>query len=748
MRILAFGKTRTCAFLLAAAMLGGCSPETDDGVRASSSPELPPKDEALEIVPSWAARTNGVLTLKANFAKTGAARTIWDIPLACDLRARSGIQFDFWCDDLRPFTAFSCYFQSGKGWYHGTFSPEQSGVWQRVVVRKAETHVEDSPTGWGEISHLRISGWRGEALDATCRIANVAYLGDSRPDVVIVYAGSQAAKKGAEGKAYLTFADSVSSTLEALGISCSLIADTDLTTNRLADVAAVVLPYNTSFPAETFPVLRHFVESGRKILTCYALPDEVAGLMGVRKRHVIRPPKPIAGFLKAGKGLPGQPTFAPQASWMTQLVDLPPFGAEVVATWAAADRTSLKLPALVRTAAGVYMAHVWLGGTDGESAALMGAIMRDLAPSLKAKMEAREARAAKRAADDRAWLAAQAPKAGEHRAFWCHSAYGLGGGRTWDESVRLLKENGFNALLPNLAWGGTAFYRSAVLPTAAEVATQGDALEQCLAACRKYGVKCHVWKVCWNMGNCADPAFVAKMSATNRTQVAYGGAAKTGWLCPSHPDNQALEIAAMVELAKKGADGVHFDYIRYPDGAHCFCAGCRARFEAMIGGVVTNWPTAIRRDAKLKRLWQDFRTSNVTYVVREVSRRVRAEAPGVKISAAVFQNAETAPSNVGQDWPTWCQENLLDFVCPMDYEESSALFTGKLVPQKRLAGKVPIYPGIGLSTWRNDGRDAVRLARQILAVRELGLDGFTVFNFDRRAEKVLPLLRLGVTRGE
>ena len=60
--------------------------------------------------------------------------------------------------------------------------------------------------------------------------------------------------------------------------------------------------------------------------------------------------------------------------------------------------------------------------------------------------------------------------------------------------------------------------------------------------------------------------------------------------------------------------------------------------------------------------------------------------------------------------------------------------------------KVPVYPGIGLSTWRNDGRDAVRLAKQILVVRELGLDGFTVFNLDRRAEKALPLLRLGVTR--
>ena len=250
-----------------------------------------------------------------------------------------------------------------------------------------------------------------------------------------------------------------------------------------------------------------------------------------------------------------------------------------MAMWATGDKESLQMPALVRTPAGIYMSHVWLGGSDGEATALMRAIVCDLAPSLKAKIEAHEAAKAKQRADDRAWLEAQKPKTGEHRAFWCHSAWGLGGGRTWDESVRILKENGFNALLPNLAWGGAAFYRSKVLPAAAEVATQGDALEQCLAACRKYEVACYVWKVCWNMGSCVDPVFSAKMAATNRTQVAYGGESKPGWLCPSHPDNQKMEIEAMVELAKKGVDGIHFDYIRYPDGNHCFCAGCRARFD-------------------------------------------------------------------------------------------------------------------------------------------------------------------------
>ncbi|MBR1587700.1 MAG: family 10 glycosylhydrolase [Kiritimatiellae bacterium] len=728
-----------------AALVGGCSDGGKTGDVACSA-DSPPAAEALEIVPAWAGRTNSVLTLKASFAKTGAARTIWDIPLACDLRARPGIQFDFWCDDLRPFTSFSCYFKSGRGWYHGTFSPEDAGKWQRVTVRKAETRVEGVPDGWGDITHLRISGWRGEPIDATCRIANVAYLGGGKTDIAIVYAGSMAAKGGAEGKAYMAFAANMSATLEALGVASSLIADADMTTNDLANVSAVMLPYNTSFPAATFPALKWFVESGRKIFACYSMPSEVAGLFGLRQKGVIRPARPIAGFLKRGAGLAGQPEFAPQASWMTQRVDLPPFGAETVAVWAAGDRSSLDIPALVRTPAGIYMAHVWLGGAIGDNAALMRAIVCDLAPSLKAKIEAREADAAKRDAEDRAWLAAQKPREGEHRAFWCHSAYGLGGGKTWEESARFLKENGFNVLIPNLAWGGTAFYRSAVLPVAAEVATQGDALEQCLAACRKHGVQCHVWKVCWNMGSCADPAFAAKMAATNRTQVTYGGASKPGWLCPSHPDNQRQEIEAMVELARKGVDGVHFDYIRYPDGSHCFCAGCRARFEAMAGGAVTNWPAAVRKDERLGKLWHDFRTSNITYVVREVSRRVRAEAPGVKVSAAVFSSAETAPSNVGQDWPAWCREGLLDFVCPMDYVESSALFRGQVVPQKRIVGKVPVYPGIGLSTWRNDGRDAVRLAKQILVVRELGLDGFTVFNLDRRAEKALPLLRLGVTR--
>jgi hypothetical protein len=80
----------------------------------------------------------------------------------------------------------------------------------------------------------------------------------------------------------------------------------------------------------------------------------------------------------------------------------------------------------------------------------------------------------------------------------------------------------------------------------------------------------------------------------------------------------------------------------------------------------------------------------------------------------------------------------------MDYIDSNTLFRNVVAAQKAYAGKVPLYPGIGLSCWKNP-RDAVKLAEQIAVVRELGVPGFTVFNYDANAEAVLPYLRLGVT---
>lgn len=352
---------------------------------------------------------------------------------------------------------------------------------------------------------------------------------------------------------------------------------------------------------------------------------------------------------------------------------------------------------------------------------------------------------------DREWAARQPAKKGEWRGFWCHNYRGLSGGKTWDDTVRLLKENGFNAVLPNLAWAGTAFYPSEVLPVAPVVAKIGDQLAACLSACRKYGIECHVWNICWNLGHHATKAQMAALSAAGRTQVRFDGTARPGWLCPSHPDNLALEIRSFLELAQRGVDGVHLDYIRYPDESHCFCSGCRTRFEAQYALSLTNWPTQVRQDPDVKAKWREFRITNITALVKGVATRIHKEMPGVKVSAAVFQNPETNPGAIGQDWADWCRAGYLDFVCPMDYNyDSPVAFKGVVFAQKRaLAGvgaKTLLRPGIGLNCWPDRARDIRMAAGEILAVREAGLDGFSIFDLGARAEALLPVLHTGPTR--
>ena len=140
----------------------------------------------------------------------------------------------------------------------------------------------------------------------------------------------------------------------------------------------------------------------------------------------------------------------------------------------------------------------------------------------------------------------------------------------------------------------------------------------------------------------------------------------------------------------------------------------------------------------------DFRAESVTALVREVAARVRREAPGVKISAAVFNSPHTDREGVGQDWPLWCREGLLDIVCPMDYTVSPLLLKSMVEAQKAAGGKAKVIPGLGLSLWPK-GVDKVRnAAEQIEVVRKAGLDGFIFFNYTVWNLNTIGALRQGV----
>jgi uncharacterized lipoprotein YddW (UPF0748 family) len=343
-----------------------------------------------------------------------------------------------------------------------------------------------------------------------------------------------------------------------------------------------------------------------------------------------------------------------------------------------------------------------------------------------------------------AFCLAQRPLPGEFRAFWCHSAFGVAG-ISWDEAARRLADNGFTAIFPNMLWGGVSFANSKVLPVESQVATRGDQISQCLAACRKHGLQVHVWKVNWNLGSSAPKEFVEKLRREHRLQESLHGKEEP-WLCPSHPSNQMLEVLSMLEVVRNyDVDGIHFDYIRYPDSDHCFCPGCKERLEQATSRKLLNWPQDVLGEGAFRQQWLDWRRGNITAVVKAVSAGARAIKPRIKLSAAVFPNWTSDRDGVGQDWKLWCDQGYLDFVCPMDYTPSNASFENMVTKQIQWAGRTPCYPGIGVSASTSHfGVD--RVIEEINITRRHNTGGFIIFNYGvTESQELLPLLGLGIT---
>ena len=798
-------------FLLVLALLAGRSAAADEFVIDSGRY---PDDTAARAAwrelwgtaPAGTTRLFGLPALRfpCNFAGTKIERASWDRKVQLDLGGCRGVQFKIFCRNPAPVSHFSLYFQSGAGWYSGTFYPEAAEQWTTVTLDKAAMRSEGQPAGWGRISTIRLSAWRGQDRDtefAVGALRPVGVLGEDAA-VAIVRGDSAAPGQTDEIKAAGQYTEAVADSFASIGIGCAVFSDLDVTAQRLQAAKLVVLPHNPSLPDRAADELVKFLNGGGKLLAFYVLPAPLRGAVQLETGPQVKAPYPgyFSSIRCADGALPGAPAITGQRSW--NIATARPLAGRVLAEWLDDHGRPTGHAAIVASDNCVLMTHVLLNDDPANKRRLLLAMAGQLAPELWrdalgaslarigsvgggrnfedtagqiARLNSKNPRvaealdAARRQQSEAAALgakgnfaealdqaalagrsvqeafcAAQPSLPGEFRAFWCHNAFGVDG-MEWDEAIKRLADNGFTAILPNMLWGGAAFYPSKLLPVVPAVAERGDQIAKCVAACRKYGVQIHVWKVNWNTGRQAPKEFVARMRSEGRLQADARGKEEP-WLCPSHPENQKLEIATMVEVARDyDVDGIHFDYIRYPDGDHCFCAGCRGRFAQAVGVEIKNWPQDVLARGPFRAQWLDWRRGNITAVVQAVSAQARALKPKIKISAAVFRNWPADRDGVGQDWKLWCEQGWLDFVCPMDYTQSDRQFENWVALQREWAGKVPVYPGIGVSSSRSRlGAD--RTIGQIAITRRQDTKGFVIFNYGvNESRELLPLLGAGIT---
>ncbi len=740
-----------------------------------------------------------MLTLDCKFATTNAGRGCWDREVKLDLSQAEGVQFDIQCANAGPISAFTLYLKSGKGWHNFTFSPRRNHGWETIALRKSEARDDDKPDGWSNLSTLRIAAWKGANEDTRFHIRNIRKLGVLGEDthIVIVQSHDEEAQ---------SFGASISKMLGDNGLRHALVPDTELTPEILSKTRLAILPYNPGIPDDTVSALKDYLEAKHgRLLAFYSLPvglEKVAG-MGHGKHQMPAVKGQFSSIHVDGKALPGAPAKAMQTSW--NIVGLKPVSgrSRMLAEWHDAEDKPTGFPAILASDNTVLMTHVLLDDDREHKARLLLAMAGLLLPDLwneviashRAKLDTignfenyqalvthlREAAKANTEVQARldevqrlreqadlavkdarygealdatdaagqklleAYCIAQPAKAGEFRAMWCHSAYGVKG-LTWDESIARLKANGFTAIMPNMLWGGVAYYPSEVLPVAAGVAEKGDQMAACVAACKKHGIEIHVWKVDWNLGHDVPAAFVDKMRKEGRLQHSYSGEEQP-WLCPSNPANVEMERNALLEVARKyPIDGIHFDYIRYPGPDHCFCGPCRERFEKATGKPVAQWPKDVQMKGGRREEWIVWCQGNINTLVQTTSEEVRKVRPGIKVSAAVFRNWEVDSRVVMQDWKLWCEKGWLDFVCPMDYTMNDGTYDSWVRTQKVLAGPAGIVPGIGASASHASlGADGV--ISQINITRKHGTKGFIIFNYgENEAKTTIPLLGLGTTK--
>ena len=195
-----------------------------------------------------------------------------------------------------------------------------------------------------------------------------------------------------------------------------------------------------------------------------------------------------------------------------------------------------------------------------------------------------------------------------------------------------------------------------------------------------------------------------------------------------------MDVARRYEV-----DGLHFDYVRYPNPQYDYSRVSIDRFRLEIEKKLTPRErraliAEFRRDPllyirKFPAAYAEFQRAQVTELVSRIYNGVKSVKPNAIISAAVFANEEDAERSRFQEWKEWLRMGWLDVVCPMAYTPDTETFRKQLITAMSFASGKSVWGGIG--AYKQTAESAVE---KIRVMRELGAQGFILFSYDSSVE--------------
>ncbi len=262
-------------------------------------------------------------------------------------------------------------------------------------------------------------------------------------------------------------------------------------------------------------------------------------------------------------------------------------------------------------------------------------------------------------------LALQSPKH-EVRAVWLTTIGGIDwphSTNAWQQRQELiaildrLQAANINTVLFQARVRATTVFPSLIEPwdpclTGTTGRTPGyDPLQLCIDECHRRGMECHAWIVTipvgkWNAEGCRQlrqryPGLIVKIG-------------DEGYMNPEKSETGSYLARFCEEVTRRyDVDGIHLDYIRYPETWHM-------RISRYLG------------------------RQNITAIVRQIYRAVKSVKPWVKLSCSPIGKHDDLPrysaggwnayTTVCQDAQGWLRDGLMDAIFPMMYFQGNQFY--------------------------------------------------------------------------
>jgi uncharacterized lipoprotein YddW (UPF0748 family) len=338
---------------------------------------------------------------------------------------------------------------------------------------------------------------------------------------------------------------------------------------------------------------------------------------------------------------------------------------------------------------------------------------------------------------------------------------------------------GVSDLFVQVHRGGRAWFRSTLADATPWQALArpdgGDALSALIEAAHARGLRVHAWVNVLSLGANREAKILRELGREaaivdqrgrslldypdldlpppDRAWLRMGTPAV--WLDPAVPGVAERLVATFAELVRgyPALDGLHLDYMRYPDTlpfspgtqfgvglGFGFGDAARGRFEAETGLAApfgASLANAERYDA--------WRRDKLSALVAAIGAAARAARPGLRVSAAVIPDRERAYRVDLQDWLGWLDAGHLDFAIPMLYTRDAILLRYGVETYAGLAARRELWVGLGAWLFAGEPDAAVAQLRVANAAPALGT---ALFSWDsiRETPALLSALATDVAR--